>query len=80
MTGTTVRTDTNGLAIGAFIASLLGVALPALVMGIISLKQCRERQQAGDGFALAAIWIGGIGTAVWSFFFLALTLALGAGG
>jgi hypothetical protein len=44
-------------------------------MGIVSLKQCRARNQRGDGFALAAIWIGGIGVAVWSFFILSLVVA-----
>lgn len=79
MTGTAVDTqETNGLALGAFIISLLGLALPALVMGIVALRQCRRRGQRGDGFALAAIWIGAIGTAFWSFFIFALALAAGA--
>lgn len=61
--------ETNGLAIGSFIAAIMGVSVLGLILGIVSLKQCRQSGQSGDGFALAAIWIGAIGTASWVLLF-----------
>lgn len=80
MTETAVHNETNPLAFGAFIVSLFGLSLPALVMGIVALKQTRRTGQKGDGFALAAIWIGGIGTFIWSMFFLTLIIGVAASG
>jgi len=72
--------ETNGLAVGAFVISLFGASLPALIMGIIALKQCRRDHRRGDGFALAAIWIGGLGTVFWSIFMIALIIGVAASG
>ncbi|NMO01971.1 hypothetical protein HH308_12190 [Gordonia sp. TBRC 11910] len=50
--------STNGLAIAAFVLSLIPalVFLP-LILGIVAAGQCRRRGQPGRGLALAAIWI-----------------------
>ncbi|RDI65817.1 DUF4190 domain-containing protein [Nocardia pseudobrasiliensis] len=57
---------TNGLAIGALIASLIGFVtcglgfVVGLIMGPIALNQIKQTGQEGRGLALAGIWISGI--------------------
>lgn len=54
---------TNSLAIVSLV--LIFVFAPAaLVTGIIARRQIRQTQEAGDGFALAGIIVGGIATAL----------------
>lgn len=59
---------TSGMAIAAFVLALLGIPLclpliPALILGIIALVQINRnpRQASGQGFAIAALVISGIG-------------------
>lgn len=81
MAETAVNTnETNGLAVGALIASLVGFSLPGLIMGYYAFKQTRRTGQKGDGLALAAIWIGGLGTAFWTFFMAVLILGIASAG
>jgi hypothetical protein len=50
---------TNGLAIAALVCSF--ICGPAgLIMGFMARRQIRERNEGGDGLALAAIIIGAI--------------------
>ncbi|MGY1751573.1 DUF4190 domain-containing protein [Blastococcus sp. SYSU D01042] len=54
---------TNSLAIVSLV--LIFVFAPAaLVTGILARRQIRRTQEAGDGFALAGIIVGGIATAL----------------
>jgi hypothetical protein len=70
---------TNSLAMVSLV--LIFVFAPAaLVTGIIARRQIRQTQEAGDGFALAGIIVGGIAVAlfvllivVWMVAFVALT-------
>ncbi len=77
-TVTPVSNETNGLALGAFIASLIGFSVPAIVMGIFALKQVRRTGQKGDGFALAAIWIGAIGAVMQTVFIFVIIASVTA--
>ncbi|MBE8146735.1 DUF4190 domain-containing protein [Brevibacterium casei] len=68
---------TNTLAIIALVASIFGVVssiflagIAGIVMGHIARKQIRERGERGDGMAIAALWVGYIGTALWILFWV----------
>jgi Domain of unknown function (DUF4190) len=60
-----VSQPTNGLAIAAMIVSLVGFGPVGAIMGHIARKQIRERNEQGDGFALAGIIVGWVITAFW---------------
>jgi hypothetical protein len=63
---------TNGLAIGSMVTSIAGVVLlicygagavvgvVGAILGHIARRQIRERQESGDGMALAGIIVGWI--------------------
>lgn len=68
---------TNGLAIGALVASLVGVGaafalcgvggivgLAGAIMGHVARGQIRERDEAGDGLALAGIIVGWVSVGI----------------
>ena len=68
---------TNTLAIIALVASIAGcIVVPILagiagvIMGHIARKQIRQTGERGDGMAVAALWIGYIGTALWILFWV----------
>ncbi|MDH5147761.1 DUF4190 domain-containing protein [Brevibacterium casei] len=72
----------NTLAIIALVASIFGVVssffiagIAGIVMGHIARKQIRERGERGDGMAVAALWVGYIGTALWILAWLFIILA-----
>jgi hypothetical protein len=56
-------TGTNGLAIGALVASFLCWPV-GLVLGIVARNQIKQSGQGGDGLALAAIIISCIGALI----------------
>jgi Domain of unknown function (DUF4190) len=59
---------TNGQAIGALVAAIVGVPLcfcgipsiVAIVLGIVAMNQTKRTGQDGHGMALAAVIVGGI--------------------
>lgn len=75
---------TNGLAIAGLIASIVGVmtlwlcglgilgVVPGVVLGFVARNQIRTSggQQGGDGLALAAIIVGGVGLGLAVLWFL----------
>lgn len=75
---------TNGLAIAGLIASIVGVltlwlcglgilgVAPGVVLGFVARNQIRASggQQGGDGLALAAIIVGGVGLGLAVLWFL----------
>lgn len=68
---------TNVLAIVGMCASIFGVissffiaGIAGIIMGHIARKQIRERGERGDGMAVAALWVGYIGTALWILFWV----------
>lgn len=72
---------TNVLAIVGMCASIFGVissvfigGIAGIIMGHIARKQIRERGERGDGMAIAALWVGYIGTALWILFWVFFVL------
>jgi hypothetical protein len=57
----------NGLAITSMILGILWIywlgSILALILGYTARKQIRERNESGDGMAIAGIVLGWIGTA-----------------
>jgi hypothetical protein len=58
--GVTAPTGSNGLAVGALVCGLLGVSIPAIVLGHIALSQIKASggRQGGRGMALAGLVLG----------------------
>lgn len=69
--------STNGLAIASMVLGILWLfwvgSVLALIFGYVAHKQIKERNQAGDGMAIAGIVLGWIGVAT-----LILLILLGA--
>ena len=68
---------TNTLAIIALVASIFGImssfflaGIAGIVMGHMARKQIRQSGERGDGMAVAALWVGYIGTALWVLFWV----------
>lgn len=67
-----VTPPTNGLAIASLVVSIIGalglccyggggiIGLVGAILGHVSRKQIRERQEGGDGMALAGVIVGWI--------------------
>jgi hypothetical protein len=55
---------TNGLAIAAFVLSLLGAAPLAVIFGHVAKRQIWERDEDGEGLATAGLVIGYLGIAL----------------
>jgi Na+/H+ antiporter NhaA len=65
---------TNTCAIIALLTALLGLMLPAIVFGIIGIRQCNRRDEEGWGMAFAAVSLGVLillGTIGWVALYLA---------
>jgi hypothetical protein len=71
---------TNGLAIGSLVCALLGISLPAVIMGHIARRQIKDKNQTGDGLAVAGLIIGWLGMAFYALIFIAAIAAAGSGG
>ncbi|MGY0502653.1 DUF4190 domain-containing protein [Nocardia sp. FBN12] len=61
---------TNGLAIGALVASLVGLctcvgSIVGIILGVMALNQIKERGGEGKGMAQAGIWIGVLAIVGW---------------
>lgn len=57
-TSPAAQATTNVLSVVAFVLSLLGFNVIAIILGAIGLSQVKKTGERGRGFALAAIWIG----------------------
>lgn len=51
-------TRTNGLAIAAFVMSLVGFSFIAAIMGHVAMGQIKRNGEGGNGLAIAAVVIG----------------------
>lgn len=51
-------TRTNGLAIAAFVMSLVGFSFIAAIMGHVAMGQIKRNGEGGKGLAIAAVVIG----------------------
>ncbi len=74
------RQTTNGLAVGSLVCALLGISLPAVIMGHVARRQIRDRNEGGDGLAIAGLVIGWLGMAFYALMFIAAIVAAGSGG
>jgi hypothetical protein len=71
---------TNGLAIGSLVCALLGISLPAVIMGHVARKQIRSRNEGGDGLAIAGLIIGWLGMAFYALIFITAIITAGGPG
>jgi hypothetical protein len=63
---------TNGMAIGSLVCALTMISLPAVIMGHVARSQIRDRNEAGDGIAIAGLVFGWLGVAAWTLFIVAI--------
>lgn len=78
------QSSTNGLAIGALVASIVGIcscgigSLVGIVLGVLALNQLKENPyQEGRGMAQAGIWVG-VGGIVLTILYWGLVIFSGA--
>ncbi len=77
--------STNGLAIASMVLGILWIywvgSILALIFGYVARKQIRERNQGGDGMAIAGIVLGwiGVGTLCLVLAFVIIGAASGSG-
>lgn len=66
------QAPTNVLAVVAFVLSLLGFNIIAIILGAVALSQVKRSGERGRGFAIAAIIIGAA-----AFIVIAILVVLG---
>ena len=66
---------TNGLAIAAFILSLLGFSFIAAIMGHVAMGQIKRNGEGGNGLAIAAVIIGWLSFAAGLFWIVVIGAA-----
>lgn len=70
-------TKTNGLAIAAFVMSLVGFSFIAAIMGHVAMGQIKRNGEGGNGLAIAAVVIGWLSFVAGIFWFSAIAAVLG---
>ena len=70
-------TRTNGLAIAAFVMSLVGFSFIAAIMGHVAMGQIKRNGEGGNGLAIAAVVIGWLSLVAGIFWFSAIAAFLG---
>ena len=70
-------TRTNGLAIAAFVMSLVGFSFIAAIMGHVAMGQIKRNGEGGNGLAIAAVVIGWLSLVAGIFWFSAIAAVLG---
>ena len=70
-------TRTNGLAIAAFVMSLVGFSFIAAIMGHVAMGQIKRNGEGGNGLAIAAVVIGWVTFAAQILFFGSFMALLG---
>lgn len=63
---------TSGLAIGSLICAILGLSLPAVILGHMARTRIRETGEQGDGLAIAGLVLGYLGMIAWTMLILGL--------
>ena len=66
---------TNGLAVAAFVMSLVGFSFIAAIMGHVAMGQIKRTGEGGNGLAIAAVVIGWL-SLVALFFWWSFLIAL----
>jgi hypothetical protein len=59
-------TKTDGVSIAALVTGLLGMALIAVVLGIVGVVRTKRPELTGRGMAIAGIVLGTLGTLAWA--------------
>jgi hypothetical protein len=67
----------NVLSIVAFVLSVLGISVVAIILGHIGLSQVNKRGERGRGFAIAALIIGYVTLAIEIFLLILVLVAAG---
>ena len=74
---------TNGFAIASLVLGILWIwwvgSILALIFGYVARKQIRERNETGDGLAIAGIVLGWVGVGVLALFLILLVIGLATG-
>jgi Domain of unknown function (DUF4190) len=74
---------TNGFAIASLVLGILWIwwfgSILALIFGYVARKQIRERNETGDGLAIAGIVLGWVGVGVLALFLILLAIGLATG-
>lgn len=70
-------TRTNGLAIAAFVMSLVGFSFIAAIMGHVAMGQIKRNGEGGNGLAIAAVVIGWLSFVAGIFWFSAIAAVFG---
>lgn len=68
-------TRSNGLAIAAFVMSLVGFSFIAAIMGHVAMGQIKRNGESGRGLAIAAVVIGWVSFATGLFWIFVFGLA-----
>ena len=81
--GYPVPGPTNGFAIASLVLGILWVwwvgSILALIFGYVARKQIRERNESGDGLAVAGIVLGWVGVGVLGLFLILMVIGLATG-
>lgn len=74
----TMPREMNGLAIGAFVLSIVGLCTPigilALILGYVAKSQIKSRNNSGSGLANTAILLGWLSILIVVVFGIALAI------
>jgi hypothetical protein len=63
---------TNGLAIAAFVLSLIGFGVIAAIMGHVAMGTIKRTGEGGNGLAIAAVVIGWLSFAIGLFWLVSV--------
>jgi hypothetical protein len=78
-----VPVPTNGFAIASLVLGILWIwwvgSVLALIFGYVARKQIRERNESGNGLAIAGIVLGWVGVGVLVLFLIFVVIGLAAG-
>ena len=73
------RVGTNGLPVASLVLGIVWIywigSILALIFGYVARQQIRERNEAGDGLAIAGIVLGWVGVGVLAIFLIILAVA-----
>jgi hypothetical protein len=71
---------TSGLAVASLVCGILGISLPAAILGHVARTRIRETGEGGDGLAIAGLVLGYLGIAFWMMFLLVGVTLVSKGG
>jgi hypothetical protein len=83
--GYPIQPPTNGFAIASLVLGIFIIlwgipSILALIFGYIARRQIRERNEGGDGLAVAGIVLGWVGVGLWTIFLIFVVIGASFGG